>query len=121
MGAKREAPLRHRRERAAVWVGEACDGANLITKAAGDDLYLAAEAVALRYYRALRDGIGEPLVSQGAAHTLADEQRHVSFHCHRLKIAFQGSGPSRRAAVFGAWRILGSASPSLSPPITEPR
>jgi hypothetical protein len=142
-------------------VGEAGDGANLIAKAAGDDIYLAAvrlfvaeeqnharllaellaaarvptigkhwsdtvfvklrralglrlelmvlliaEVVALRYYRALRDGTGDSLVTQVAARVLADEERHVPFHCHRLGIAFRELGQPARAALFGAWRVL---------------
>lgn len=67
---------------------------------------LIAEVVALRYYRALRDGTGDPLVEQVAARILADEERHVPFHCHRLEIAFRELGRPTRAAVFGAWRVL---------------
>ncbi|RSD22795.1 ferritin-like domain-containing protein [Amycolatopsis eburnea] len=142
-------------------VGEAGDGANLIAKAAGDDVYLAAvklfvaeeqnharmlaellgaagvptigthwsdtvfvrlrralglrlelmvlliaEVVALRYYRALRGGTADPLVTQVAARILADEERHVPFHCHRLRIGFARFPEPVRAAVFGAWRVL---------------
>ncbi|WP_103342825.1 ferritin-like domain-containing protein [Amycolatopsis sp. CA-126428] len=67
---------------------------------------LIAEVVALRYYRALRDGTGDPLLTQVAARILADEERHVPFHCHRLEIAFRPLGRPARAAVFGAWRVL---------------
>jgi hypothetical protein len=142
-------------------VGEAGDGANLIAKAAGDDVYLAAvklfvaeeqnharmlaellgaagvptiashwsdtvfvrlrralglrlelmvlliaEVVALRYYRALRDGTDDPLLTQVAARILADEERHVPFHCHRLRIGFESVPKAVRAAVFGGWRVL---------------
>ncbi|MBO2445697.1 ferritin-like domain-containing protein [Actinomadura barringtoniae] len=45
---------------------------------------LAAEFVALTYYRALRDGTDDPLISEVAALILADEERHVPFHCGRL-------------------------------------
>jgi hypothetical protein len=67
---------------------------------------LIAEVVALRYYRALRDGTADPLVSQVAARILADEERHVPFHCHRLRIGFATLGKASRALVFGAWRLL---------------
>lgn len=67
---------------------------------------LIAEVVALRYYRALRDGTGDPLVTQVAARILADEERHVPFHCARLEIAFRTLGKPVRAAVSGAWRVL---------------
>ncbi|TWP49095.1 ferritin-like domain-containing protein [Lentzea tibetensis] len=45
---------------------------------------LIAEVVALRYYRALRDGTDDPLTTEVAGRILADEQRHVPFHCDRL-------------------------------------
>ncbi|MBE1497210.1 hypothetical protein H4696_004310 [Amycolatopsis lexingtonensis] len=64
---------------------------------------LIAEVVALRYYRALRDGAGDPLVTEVAARILADEERHVPFHCHRLRGGF---AKPVRAVVFGAWRLL---------------
>ncbi|MGW5718943.1 ferritin-like domain-containing protein [Amycolatopsis sp. NPDC003865] len=67
---------------------------------------LIAEVVALRYYRALRDGGGDPLLTQVAGRILADEERHVPFHCHRLRIGFAGLPKPVRAAVFGAWRVL---------------
>ncbi|WP_410632580.1 ferritin-like domain-containing protein [Amycolatopsis sp. cmx-4-83] len=64
---------------------------------------LIAEVVALRYYRALRDGGGDPLLTEVAARILADEERHVPFHCHRLRGEFP---KAVRALVFGAWRVL---------------
>jgi hypothetical protein len=67
---------------------------------------LIAEVVALRYYRALRDGTGDPLVTQVAARILADEERHVPFHCHRLEIGFRTLGKPLRAVVFAGWRVL---------------
>ena len=67
---------------------------------------LIAEVVALRYYRALRDGDGDPLVTDVAARILADEERHVPFHCHRLRAGFAGLPGIVRAAVFGGWRVL---------------
>ncbi|MDS0139697.1 MULTISPECIES: ferritin-like domain-containing protein [unclassified Amycolatopsis] len=67
---------------------------------------LIAEVVALRYYRALRDGTADPLVTQVAARILADEERHVPFHCHRLRAGFGGLSKAARAAVFGGWRVL---------------
>ncbi|WP_290060493.1 ferritin-like domain-containing protein [Amycolatopsis solani] len=67
---------------------------------------LIAEVVALRYYRALRDGTTDPLVTQVAARILADEERHVPFHCHRLRIGFTRFPKPVRAVVFGAWRVL---------------
>lgn len=48
-------------------------------------LLMVAEVVALRYYRALRDGSDDPLTSEIAGRILADEERHVPFHCARLR------------------------------------
>lgn len=45
---------------------------------------LVAEVIALRYYRALRDGTADPLTTDVACRILADEQRHVPFHLRRL-------------------------------------
>ena len=45
---------------------------------------LVAEVIALRYYRALRDGTADPLTTEVACRILADEQRHVPFHLRRL-------------------------------------
>ncbi|WP_019633587.1 ferritin-like domain-containing protein [Actinomadura atramentaria] len=44
-----------------------------------------AEVVALRYYRAMRDGARDPLVAATARRILDDERRHVPFHCARLR------------------------------------
>ncbi len=65
-----------------------------------------AELVAVPYYRAVRDGAGQALPSEVAARILADEQRHIPFHCLRLR---QSVGtlprPLRRPAMAG-WRAL---------------
>lgn len=45
---------------------------------------LIAETVALRYYRALRDGCRDPLTAEVADRILHDEERHVPFHQARL-------------------------------------
>ncbi|WP_442874677.1 ferritin-like domain-containing protein [Amycolatopsis sp. NBC_00345] len=64
---------------------------------------LIAEVVALRYYRALRDGTSDPLTREVAARILADEERHVPFHCDRLRGEFGGA--TGKAVAFG-WRVL---------------
>ncbi|MFD9302307.1 ferritin-like domain-containing protein [Streptomyces sp. NPDC060048] len=67
---------------------------------------MVAEAVALRYYRAVRDGAADPLASEVARRILADEERHVPFHCLRLREALAPlPAPVRRAAAL-AWRAL---------------
>lgn len=64
---------------------------------------MVAEVIALGYYRLLRDGTGDPLVTEVAGRILADEERHVPFHCRRLRKAF----PVRvRPVVFAVWRVL---------------
>ncbi|MFE1949005.1 ferritin-like domain-containing protein [Streptomyces sp. NPDC059524] len=65
-----------------------------------------AEVVALRYYRALRDGAPDPLLAEVAGRILADEERHVPFHCRRLREGFAGlPRPAVRLVVRG-WRVL---------------
>jgi hypothetical protein len=67
---------------------------------------LIAEVVALRYYRALRDGTGEPLTTEVAGRILADEERHVPFHCLRLRDAFAAWRPPVRLVVTAVWWVL---------------
>lgn len=67
---------------------------------------LAAEFVALTYYRALRDGTDDPLTSDVAARILSDEERHVPFHCRRL-----GRLPQ---AVVQLWRVLLAGSAAVA-------
>ncbi|MEV0679253.1 ferritin-like domain-containing protein [Actinosynnema sp. NPDC050436] len=64
---------------------------------------LIAEVVALGYYRVLRDGSRDPLVSEVAGRILADERRHVPFHCLRLR----GELPRPVHAVW--WVLLAGA------------
>lgn len=65
-----------------------------------------AEVVALRYYRALRDGSGDALTSEVAARILADEQRHVPFHCERLHASLKELPRLLRRPVLTGWRLL---------------
>ncbi|MFZ3473590.1 ferritin-like domain-containing protein [Streptomyces sp. 4.24] len=74
---------------------------------------MVAEVVALRYYRAVRDGAADPLASEVARLILADEERHVPFHCLRLRDALAPlPGPARRAAIL-AWRALLAAAAAV--------
>ncbi|MFI8519307.1 ferritin-like domain-containing protein [Streptomyces sp. NPDC085481] len=67
---------------------------------------MVAEVVALRYYRALRDGAGDRLTAEVAGRILADEERHVPFHCRRLRESLAAlPAPGRYAATTG-WRAL---------------
>ncbi|MEV6235531.1 ferritin-like domain-containing protein [Lentzea sp. NPDC051838] len=63
---------------------------------------LIAETVALRYYRALRDGSRDPLVADVADRILRDEERHVPFHQARL-------GRVGRAARAFWWLLFAGA------------
>ncbi|THA41100.1 ferritin-like domain-containing protein [Streptomyces sp. A1547] len=67
---------------------------------------MVAEAVALGYYRAVRDGAPDPLAAEVAGRMLADEERHVPFHCRRLHEALTPlPAPARRAATL-AWQAM---------------
>ncbi|MFG2654382.1 ferritin-like domain-containing protein [Streptomyces sp. NPDC048425] len=67
---------------------------------------MVAEVVALRYYRALRDGTDDVLTTRVAGAILADEERHVPFHCERLREAFaRMPRPVGRLVLLG-WRAL---------------
>lgn len=74
---------------------------------------MVAEVVALRYYRAVRDGAADPLAREVAGRILADEERHVPFHCLRLREALAPlPAPARRAALLG-WRTLLAAAAAV--------
>ncbi|EFF91574.1 ferritin-like domain-containing protein [Streptomyces sp. e14] len=65
-----------------------------------------AEVVALRYYRALRDGTDDPLTTEVAARILADEERHVPFHCARLHTSLAELPRPLRRPLLAAWQLL---------------
>ncbi|GAA2706257.1 ferritin-like domain-containing protein [Actinoplanes palleronii] len=65
-----------------------------------------AEVVALRYYRALRDGSGDDYVADVAGRILADEERHVPFHLDRLRQGFAGTPLAGRVAAAAGWWAL---------------
>ncbi|GGL92553.1 hypothetical protein GCM10010129_40320 [Streptomyces fumigatiscleroticus] len=65
-----------------------------------------AEVVALRYYRALRDGADDSLTSDVAGRILSDEQRHVPFHCERLHTSLAQLPRVVRRPVLVLWRLL---------------
>lgn len=69
-----------------------------------------AEAVALRYYRALRDGGEDALTREVAGRILADEERHVPFHCHRLRRGLRPLPPPLRVLVTSGWRAALAAA-----------
>ncbi|ELP66650.1 ferritin-like domain-containing protein [Streptomyces turgidiscabies] len=65
-----------------------------------------AEVVALRYYRALRDGTEDPLTADVAGRILSDEERHVPFHCERLHASVAELPRAMRRPVMTLWRLL---------------
>ena len=65
-----------------------------------------AEVVALRYYEALRDGTADPLLTDVAGRILVDEQRHVPFHCQRLREGFAHLSRLPRRALAAGWWLL---------------
>ncbi|MBP2704539.1 ferritin-like domain-containing protein [Microbispora sp. RL4-1S] len=69
-----------------------------------------AEVVALRYYRALSEGCADLLTAEVGGRILADELRHVPFHCERLRRGFRASpSPVRMLAAAGWWALLAGA------------
>jgi len=67
---------------------------------------LIAEVIALGYYRALRDGSDDPLTRDVAGRILADERRHVPFHCQRLHAGFVALPRLVWPLVLAVWRSL---------------
>ncbi|MGV9790656.1 ferritin-like domain-containing protein [Streptomyces sp. NPDC003435] len=67
---------------------------------------MVAELVALRYYRALRDGTTDALTSEVAARILADEERHIPFHCARLHDSVAELPRAVRRPLLKLWRGL---------------
>jgi hypothetical protein len=65
-----------------------------------------AEVVALRYYRALRDGTSNRLLTDVAGGILADERRHVPFHVDRLRAGFARTPALGRRAGAAFWWFL---------------
>ncbi|MFF3503581.1 ferritin-like domain-containing protein [Streptomyces sp. NPDC003247] len=65
-----------------------------------------AEVVALRYYRALREGTDDPLTTDVANRILSDEQRHVPFHCERLHDSLAELPRALRRPLMAVWRLL---------------
>ncbi|WP_328494720.1 ferritin-like domain-containing protein [Streptomyces sp. NBC_00414] len=67
---------------------------------------MVAEVVALRYYRALRDGTDDALTSDVAGRILSDEERHVPFHCERLHAPLTELPRALRRPTMELWRLL---------------
>jgi rubrerythrin len=68
------------------------------------------EMIAKRYFRALRDGVDDPVVRAVCAQIVHDEEGHVAFHMEFLQRAFADLSIPSRLALRTAWRILFRAS-----------
>ncbi|GAC67288.1 ferritin-like domain-containing protein [Gordonia soli] len=68
-----------------------------------------AEVVALRYYRALADGGGDPLLVDVSERILHDEYHHVAFQANRIRAEFAGAPRVFRNAVKLGWRAMATA------------
>ncbi|WP_020557663.1 ferritin-like domain-containing protein [Embleya scabrispora] len=76
-------------------------------------LILASEIVVLPFYAAIADGVDDPLTAEVAARILADEQRHVPFHCDWLRGCLAASPPAFRAAAVVGWWFLAAGATAM--------
>ncbi|MSU57559.1 MAG: ferritin-like domain-containing protein [Pedosphaera sp.] len=63
------------------------------------------EMIAKRYFRALRDGTGDPILRAVCEQIVRDEEGHVAFHVEYLRRVFEHLSFSQRIAIQVAWRI----------------
>lgn len=63
------------------------------------------EMIAKRYFRALRDGLSDPVLRSVCAQILADEEGHVAFHVAFLQHALAALSLPARALLRGLWRL----------------
>ncbi|MFI9508511.1 ferritin-like domain-containing protein [Nocardia sp. NPDC052566] len=76
---------------------------------------LIAEVVAVRYYRALRDGSTDPVLVEVARRIHSDAVRHIDFHVARLRAEFAGRGIVTRNSVRAfCWLLLAAAMAVLA-------
>jgi hypothetical protein len=68
------------------------------------------EMIAKRYFRALHDGIENPVLRAIFSQICHDEEGHVSFHIDTLQQMLEGWPWWRRAIVRAIWRVLFRAS-----------
>ncbi|TWF96790.1 ferritin-like domain-containing protein [Kitasatospora viridis] len=67
---------------------------------------MVAELVAVEYYRAVRDGVADPLTRDVTGRILRDERRHIPFHIRRLRASIaELSSPARPLSIL-VWRLL---------------
>lgn len=68
------------------------------------------EMIAKRYFRALHDGVTDPVVRAMCAQILHDEEGHVAFHVDFLRRALAGLSLPRRIFYRTVWRLFFRAS-----------
>ncbi|MFI0356042.1 ferritin-like domain-containing protein [Actinomadura sp. 9N407] len=68
-----------------------------------------AEVIAIAYYRTLHEGTADPLTAEVAGRLLADEHRHVPFHCRRIGDGLAALPRPLRAAAIRLWRAAVAA------------
>jgi len=73
-------------------------------------ILLIAEIIALKYYGAVREGCGAPVLEIVCEQILADEKFHVRFHCERFHDVFAQRSRPVRAAWWWALTILFAAA-----------
>ena len=64
---------------------------------------LIAEVIAMRYYRALAEGIEDPVSQAVFSQIVRDEWGHVAFHCDKLHEDFSALPGVSRTAIRLAW------------------
>lgn len=67
---------------------------------------LIAEMIAMRYYRALKEGINDPTLVAVFANICQDEDYHVAFHVDYLRGAFSNRGRLSRWLIRTIWYFL---------------
>lgn len=69
-------------------------------------ILLIAEIIAKRYYRALAEGIRDPVAQTVFAQIVRDEQGHVAFHCDKLHHDFAPLPALVRSAIRFVWQSV---------------
>lgn len=67
---------------------------------------LVPEIIAKRYFKALHDGIADPVIRAVCRQILHDEEGHVAFHIDTLQKALGDAGLVRRVLTRTRWRIV---------------
>jgi hypothetical protein len=67
---------------------------------------LAAEMIAIRYYRALHEGVTDPTLAAVFAQIRWDEDFHVAFHCEFLHKAFAPRNAAYREVIRTLWFVI---------------